>query len=136
MEVSMSQADFEKFAMRIRQDAALLTRLLTGAGTPEEFVEKAVVLGREMGHEFTKEEADAWFQSQIKAKPAGELSDLQLDNVAGGMTLMITPGLIGGIQTTTGVPPPLPLGGSGLGGTPLSVPLSLAPFIGALFPVP
>jgi predicted ribosomally synthesized peptide with nif11-like leader len=80
----MSQAHVEQFANRIKNDPAMFNKLVAGTETPEQFIEKAIALGKESGFTFTKEEADGWVEQQIKAKQNGELSDLQLEGVAGG----------------------------------------------------
>jgi predicted ribosomally synthesized peptide with nif11-like leader len=80
----MSQAHVEQFAARVKNDPAMFNKLVAGTQTPGQFIDKAIALGKETGFTFTKEEADGWVQQQIKAKQNGELSDLQLESVAGG----------------------------------------------------
>ncbi|CAK0762127.1 hypothetical protein CCP3SC15_2820003 [Gammaproteobacteria bacterium] len=81
----MSQAQIEQFYGRAVNDQAILGKLLPGTQTPDEFIDQAMRIGAETGFSFTRDEADAWIKSQIEAKANGELSDLQLESVAGGV---------------------------------------------------
>ncbi|MBI4983901.1 MAG: Nif11-like leader peptide family natural product precursor [Rhodocyclales bacterium] len=80
----MSQAQIEQFASRVKNDPAMFNKLTAGTQTPDEFIDKAVALGVATGFTFSRAEADGWIKSQIEAKANGELSDLQLEGVAGG----------------------------------------------------
>ncbi|MBI4983902.1 MAG: Nif11-like leader peptide family natural product precursor [Rhodocyclales bacterium] len=80
----MSQAQIEQFASRVKNDPSIFNKLTAGTQTPDEFIDKAVAIGAESGFSFTRDEADGWIKTQIAAKANGELSDLQLEGVAGG----------------------------------------------------
>ncbi|CAK0741949.1 putative Nif11 domain-containing protein [Gammaproteobacteria bacterium] len=80
----MSQSQIEQFYGRAVNDQAILQKLLLGIQTPDEFIDKAVSIGTETGFSFTRAETESWIKSQIEAKANGELSDLQLEAVAGG----------------------------------------------------
>jgi predicted ribosomally synthesized peptide with nif11-like leader len=80
----MSAGQIEQFYSRASNDPAILNKLMGGTQTPDEFIDKAVAIGAETGFSFTRDEADTWVKGQIAAKANGELSDLQLEGVAGG----------------------------------------------------
>lgn len=80
----MSTGQIEQFYSRASSDPAILNKLMADTQTPDEFIDKAVALGAEAGFTFSRDEADAWIKKQIEAKASGELSDLQLEGVAGG----------------------------------------------------
>jgi len=80
----MSQANIDLFAAKVAQDPALLSALTAGATAPAEFVERAVAAGQEAGLPFTPAEAEAWLVAQTSIDKSGELSDVQLESVAGG----------------------------------------------------
>ena len=83
----MSQAQIEQFSSRVKNDPAMFNKLMAGTQTPDEFIDKAVAIGAETGFSFSREEADTWIKAQIEAKANGELSDLQLEGVAGGKSV-------------------------------------------------
>ena len=84
----MSKAHVEKFAELVSNDPALLESLKldtvvdldSGAAVLGQIVSKAKV----MGLEFSSEEAAEWFQAYLYKGESGELSDVQLEVVAGG----------------------------------------------------
>jgi hypothetical protein len=80
----MSAGQIEQFYGRASKDRAIFNQLTAGTQTPDEFIDKAVALGAQAGFTFSRDEADAWIKKQIEAKASGELSDLQLESVAGG----------------------------------------------------
>jgi len=80
----MSQANLDLFAAKVSQDPALLSALTAGVTAPTEFVERAVAAGQEAGLSFTPAEAEAWLAGQTTLDKSGELSDVQLESVAGG----------------------------------------------------
>ena len=80
----MSQARIEQFYGKAVKDPALINRIATGTKSPEDFVRNAVQEGKNQGYEFSYEEADTWIKNQQKMKASGELSDSQLEGVAGG----------------------------------------------------
>jgi len=80
----MSVAHIEKFYQHVQQNPALLEKLVDGAQTPEEFIQRAVKEAQSQGLSITEAEATEWINSQIKARQDGELSDMQLEAVAGG----------------------------------------------------
>ncbi len=90
----MSQEQVEQFADCVKKDPALYQKLVADTKSTDEFVDKAVAMASEAGFSFTRDEADAFIQSHLAAQTSGELSDLQLESVAGG-------GLKTGTQTQT-----------------------------------
>jgi predicted ribosomally synthesized peptide with nif11-like leader len=80
----MSAGQIEQFYGRVSKDPAMFNQLVDGTQTPDEFIDKAVALGTQAGFTFSRDEADVWVKKQIEAKASGELSDLQLESVAGG----------------------------------------------------
>lgn len=80
----MSQTNIDLFAAKVSQDHALLSALTAGVTAPTEFVERAVAAGQEAGLPFTPAEAEAWLAAQTTIDKSGELSDVQLESVAGG----------------------------------------------------
>jgi predicted ribosomally synthesized peptide with nif11-like leader len=80
----MSQAHIEQFYGKALKDPALINKIATGTKSPDDFVRNAVKEGKNQGFDFSYEEADAWIRNQQKIKASGELSDSQLEGVAGG----------------------------------------------------
>ena len=80
----MSVGQIEQFYGRVNNDPALFNKLMADTQTPDEFIDKAVAIGAETGFSFSRDEADTWVKGQIAAKANDELSDLQLEGVAGG----------------------------------------------------
>src|SRR5476651_2899796 len=83
-EIAMSQAHIEQFYSKAVKDPAMVNAMVGDARTPEEFVTKAVATGKQHGFDFTEAEAHAWIKQQQEMKAKGELSDSQLESVAGG----------------------------------------------------
>jgi|SaaInl4_200m_RNA_FD_contig_31_1740688_length_969_multi_6_in_0_out_0_1 hypothetical protein len=80
----MSEAHIEKFYEIASRDRALFAEMLNGTDGPEAFISNVVEKAKERGFEFSHEEASAWIQKQQEIKANGELSDAQLESVAGG----------------------------------------------------
>lgn len=80
----MSQANLELFYDKVIQHPALLNALTSGVTTPDEFIARVVMMGNAQGYTFTHEEADAWIAAHAAANDSGELSDMQLEAIAGG----------------------------------------------------
>lgn len=80
----MSQAQIEQFASRVSNDPAMFNKVIAGIQTSDEFIDRALATGAETGFSFTRDEASTWLNDQMKARASGELSDLQLEGVAGG----------------------------------------------------
>jgi hypothetical protein len=78
------QQNIETFYQSVAQSPATLTQLTSGVQSPDEFIERAVAMGNEQGYTFTREEATSWINGQIESRKNGELSDVQLEGVAGG----------------------------------------------------
>ena len=79
----MSQAHAQKFYEIVAKDQALFQKLIDGTKTPDEFVARAVAEAKRQGMEFSPQEADEVLAAQA-TKSAGELSDQQLEAIAGG----------------------------------------------------
>ena len=85
--------EFEKFAELVGKDPALLAKLgldkvnedvAAAASSAAAFITNAVKEAKALGLEFTEEEVRAFMAAELKAEASGELSDTQLDAVAGG----------------------------------------------------
>ena len=80
----MSQAHAAKYYEICAKDPALLKSLGDGTKSAEEFLARAVAAAKQQGLEFTAEEARTYMEAQHVEKGSGELSDQQLEAVAGG----------------------------------------------------
>lgn len=80
----MSQEHIEKFDEVAVNDSAVGRELVRAVQSPEEFVERTVATAADHGFVFDKVEAMAWIEEQRVMKANGELSDFQLEGVAGG----------------------------------------------------
>ncbi|WP_427158666.1 Nif11-like leader peptide family RiPP precursor [Aliinostoc sp. HNIBRCY26] len=81
----MSNQNLHRFYSLI-QNSQELQAQLGAADTPETFAETAVRLGEENGYSFTTEDVNA-FISQQASRPNAELSEADLETVAGGKRL-------------------------------------------------
>jgi hypothetical protein len=84
-EFPMSQAHVEKYYDILDKDPALLESLVTGTTSADEFIVRAIAAAKPLGLEFTAEEAKAYQEAQQLEVSDGELSDQQLEGVAGGV---------------------------------------------------
>jgi hypothetical protein len=96
----MTTAHVEKFAELVGKDPALLAKLgldkvnadaaaavasaAAAAASAAAFIENAVKEAKALGLEFTEEEASAFMAAEENAAASSELSDTQLEAVAGG----------------------------------------------------
>ena len=89
----MTTAHVEKFAELVAKDPALLAKLgldkvnadaAAAAASAAAFLTTAVKEAKALGLQFTEEEARAYMVAAAKAEARGELSDTQLEAVAGG----------------------------------------------------
>ena len=89
----MTTAHVEKFAELVGKDPALLAKLgmdkvnadaAAAAASKTAFITNAVKEAKAHGLEFTEDEAHAFMDAEAKAAASGELSDTQLEAVAGG----------------------------------------------------
>jgi hypothetical protein len=89
----MTVAHVEKFAELVGKDPALLAKLgldkvnadaAAAFASAAAFIANAVKEAKAHGLEFTEEEAKAYLAAEAKAAASGELSDTQLEAVAGG----------------------------------------------------
>ena len=89
----MTTSHVEKFAELVAKDPALLAKLgldkvnadaAAAVASAEAFVTNAVKEAKALGLEFSEEEAHAFLDAEAKAEASGELSDTQLEAVAGG----------------------------------------------------
>ena len=92
----MTIAHVEKFAELVAKDPALLVQLglekanadaAAASASMAAFVTNAVIFAKRLGLEFTEEEAKAFMVRAVAAASSGELSDTQLEAVAGGKSL-------------------------------------------------
>ncbi|MES2951280.1 MAG: Nif11-like leader peptide family natural product precursor [Pseudomonadota bacterium] len=98
-------SNIEKFYTYVAQNPALLSKLVAGAQSPDAFIDRAVAAASEQGLAITRGEAKAWIDEQIEARQNGELSDVQLEAVAGGKS-GTTKGGKGGTGTSGNFFPP------------------------------
>jgi len=80
----MSQAHAQKYYELVAKDPALLASLGEGTHSSEEFLAKVVAAAKTQGLEFTAQEARQYVDVQMANSKDGELSDQQLEAVAGG----------------------------------------------------
>lgn len=80
----MSTANIEKFYEAATSDASLARSLIASARSPEEVIQRAIAAAKDQGLEVTYDEAEAWINAQRVSKANGELTDFQLERVAGG----------------------------------------------------
>ena len=95
----MTTAHVEKFAELAGKDPALLAKLgldkvnadaAAASASAAAFITNAVKEAKALGLEFTEEEARGFMDVEAKAAASGELSDTQLEAVAGGKGRTIT----------------------------------------------
>jgi hypothetical protein len=84
----MTMQAVHEFYKAGQHNAQLIQNLLKDTGSPEEFIRNAVTEGNRQGYAFSYGEADQFIKSMqgavAKKKSGGELSDLELEMVAGG----------------------------------------------------
>jgi hypothetical protein len=82
----MTTAHVEKFAELAGKDPALLAKLGLDKGNADAdaVCASAVKEAKALGLEFTEEEARAFLAAEANAAASGELTDTQLEAVAGG----------------------------------------------------
>ena len=89
----MTTSHVEKFAELVGKDPALLAKLgldkvnadaAAAAASAAAFITNAVKEAKALGLEFSEDEAQAYMAAEAKAAASGELSDTQLEAVAGG----------------------------------------------------
>lgn len=80
----MSQAHIEKFYEIVASDQELFAQLAPEGAAANAIAKNAVTAAKEHGLEFSVEDATSWIAAQQAANDNGELSDLQLEAVAGG----------------------------------------------------
>jgi hypothetical protein len=95
----MTTAHVEKFAELVGKDPALLAKLgldkvnadaAAAAASAAAFITNAVKEAKALGLEFTEDEAHAFMDAEAKAAASGELSDTQLETVAGGKSVDVS----------------------------------------------
>jgi hypothetical protein len=89
----MTTAHVEKFAELVAKDPALLANLGldkvnadadAASASAAAFITNAVKEAKALGLEFTVDEARAYIAAEANAAVSGEMSDTQLETVAGG----------------------------------------------------
>ena len=78
------QTNIDSFYRTVAQNPALLSKITTDVSSPDEFIDRAVALAKDEGYAIDRTEAKTWIDAQIAANQNGELSDVQLEAVAGG----------------------------------------------------
>jgi len=98
----MSKAHVELFAELVGKDPALLAKLgldkvnadaAAAAASAAAFLTNAVKEAKALGLEFTDEEFHAFMAAERTAAESGELSDTQLEGVAGGTSVQFPYGV-------------------------------------------
>lgn len=116
----MSQAQLDKFIALVSNDPAVLKDAAKGVEQAEEFIRNVVQYANQHGYDFTEAEAKGWIGDQGKQRTGGELSDSQLEMVAGGkspQTKRFMNDLVGFLDShLKPAAPPKPDMGSSLGG--------------------
>ena len=92
----MSVSHVEQFIKRAMTDTAILQRLSAGAGSLETYVALCVKEAKTLGYDFTAAEATDYVKQFVETANKGELSDVQLELVAGGKGPAGPPGGGGG----------------------------------------
>jgi len=107
----MTTAHVEKFAELVGKDPALLARLgldkvnadaTAAAASAAAFITNAVKEAKAHGLQFTEEECREYLAAEAKAGAGGELSDTQLEAVAGGKNAHAIHGIASGMYEATG----------------------------------
>ncbi len=80
----MSKAQLDKFISLVSNDPSVLEEASKGAQEANLFIKNVVQYAKEHGYDFTAEEAQGWIGDQAGQRSGGELSDAQLEMVAGG----------------------------------------------------
>ena len=84
----MSEAHIAKFAEIVVQDPEMYARLgleqVSDEAGGRAFVSKAIKEAKAAGLEFTEAEGYEWMKEEVASESRGELSDTQLEAVAGG----------------------------------------------------
>ena len=120
----MSTSHVEQFIKRAMTDMGVLQRLSAGAGSLETYVDLCVKEAKSLGYDFTAAEATDYVKQFVETSKKGELSDIQLELVAGGKGGGSVPPSGGGSV------PPTYSGGKGMpagGGGTVSPPPSFPP---------
>jgi predicted ribosomally synthesized peptide with nif11-like leader len=81
----MSKADVQRLHQEVLQDVALQQRL-RDAKDDQSLVALALEIGQQKGYTFTKEEAQQYIKDLNISRSQQELSDEQLEAIAGGRT--------------------------------------------------
>lgn len=116
----MSQAQLDKFVALVANDPVVLKDAAQGTEQAEEFIRNVVNYANQHGYDFTEAEAKGWIGEQGKQRVGGELSDSQLEMVAGGkspQTKKFMNDLVGFLDAhLKPAAPPKPGLGSSIGG--------------------
>ena len=86
----MSVAHAQKYYDLVSKDTALLESLSAGTQSADDFIARVVADAKKSGLEFSAEEAKQYLDEQSAKKADGELSDQQLEAVAGGKGVSMT----------------------------------------------
>lgn len=82
----MSRAQIEKFMDVILKDSATVEQACGDARDPHMFFANLVQDAKRRGCDFTEDELREWWAQSGRGSAGGELSERQLDAVAGGVT--------------------------------------------------
>lgn len=87
----MSLAQIEQFYAIATHDGPLQDKLAEGGASVDQIIANAVREGQALGYVFTLDEATAWMKNRQATSANGELSDHQLEAVAGGKNTPFKP---------------------------------------------
>ena len=80
----MSKAQLDKFISLVANNPSVLQDASRGEEQAEQFIKNVVQYAKQHGYDFNEDEAKGWITDQGKLRAQGELSDAQLEMVAGG----------------------------------------------------
>ena len=79
----MSHSQIDAFHAQLQANPELFRQLMHGVDSAEAFIERAISEAKAQGYHFDKQELCTWIE-HITVPEASELSDTQLEAVAGG----------------------------------------------------
>lgn len=80
----MSKAQLDKFIGLVSNEPSVLQEASKGEEQADAFLKNVVDYAKDHGYDFTAAEAQEWIGEQGRERAGGELSDAQLEMVAGG----------------------------------------------------
>ncbi len=93
----MSATQIEKFVAIVAARPQMIEEAGKGAADPRSFIRQVTAYAKTQGFDFTEQEAIAWVKAQA-AQAEDELSDTQLEAVAGGKKTFTNLAPVNGIK--------------------------------------